>query len=261
MPLDDIRSYVVDSLHKSSLSVLMLDYDGTLAPFRATRDMAFPYPGVREVLDRMMESQQTRLVIVSGRAISDLMPLLGLKAFPEIWGSHGWERRMADGSYSLLPVDGKYLDGLAEAQLSIKRNDLSNFLETKPRSVALHWRGLPAEKKAAISGIVDREMRPIAESHDLEIREFDGGVELRLPGRNKGDVVSSILAEMSEPGFCAYLGDDQTDEDAFEAVSDRGLGILVRADERPTKARARLAAPKELIEFLHLWESSVKERR
>jgi trehalose 6-phosphate phosphatase len=259
--LDDIQSYVVDSLHKSSVSVLMLDYDGTLAPFRVEREKAFPYPGVREVLDRIMECDQTRLVIISGRAISDLMPLLGLKTFPEIWGSHGWERRKADGSYSVLPVDRKHLEGLAEAELLIKSSDFGGSCETKPRSVALHWRGLPAEKKAAIDEFADRKMRPIATNYNLEIREFDGGLELRLPGRNKGDVVRSILADISGPGFCAYLGDDQTDEDAFEAVSDRGLGILVRADKKPTKARARLAPPGELIEFLQMWESSVKERR
>mgnify|MGYP001553622600 CR=1 FL=1 len=32
-------------------AILMLDYDGTLAPFRENRFEAVPYPGVREVLE------------------------------------------------------------------------------------------------------------------------------------------------------------------------------------------------------------------
>jgi trehalose 6-phosphate phosphatase len=239
----------------------MLDYDGTLAPFREERDRAVPYPGVRETLDKIMHSDRTRLVVISGRAIADLMPLLGLATFPEIWGSHGWERRRADGSYSIMPVDKSSLEGLAEADLLIRGNNLGSFSEKKPRSVALHWRGLSAEKKEAVERFVDSEMKPVASKYNLEIRGFDGGLELRLPGRNKGDVVRSIMADSQGEVFHVYLGDDSTDEDAFEAVSDSGLGILVRRDTRPTKARARLVPPGELIGFLNLWESSVREER
>lgn len=261
MSLDDIESYVVDSLHKSSFSILMLDYDGTLAPFREERERALPYPGVREALDNIMRSDFTRPVIISGRAISDLLPLLGLKELPEIWGSHGWERRTADGSYSLMPADEKHLEGLAEVGLKIRKSDLGSHSETKPRSVALHWRGVPEEGKLAIDEFVAANMKPIAAAYNLELKGFDGGVELRLPGRNKGDVVESIMADSPDDTFCAYLGDDLTDEDAFEAISERGLGILVHRDDRSTKARARLTPPGELISFLNLWESSAGKER
>ncbi|HDZ13016.1 MAG TPA: hypothetical protein ENH53_12490 [Bacteroidetes bacterium] len=59
--------------------LLMLDYDGTLAPFRIEREQAVPYSGVREILNRLILSKQTQVVIISGRAIADLIPLLGLK--------------------------------------------------------------------------------------------------------------------------------------------------------------------------------------
>ena len=34
--------------------VLLLDYDGTLAPFRTERDRAVPYPGVRERVEALV---------------------------------------------------------------------------------------------------------------------------------------------------------------------------------------------------------------
>ena len=37
-------------LREAPLRVLLLDYDGTLAPFRQQREEALPYPGVREPL-------------------------------------------------------------------------------------------------------------------------------------------------------------------------------------------------------------------
>ena len=47
--------------------VLLLDYDGTLAPFREERDEAVPYPGVREAVRNQIVSGRSRLVVVSGR--------------------------------------------------------------------------------------------------------------------------------------------------------------------------------------------------
>ena len=73
----------------SNTCALLLDYDGTLAPFRVNRSTALPYPGVRELLDTIISAQHTRVVIISGRSIDDLVPLLGLQNLPEIWGSHG----------------------------------------------------------------------------------------------------------------------------------------------------------------------------
>ena len=40
-------------LQKGSQKILLLDYDGTLAPFRQERDKAFPYPGVRKILEKI----------------------------------------------------------------------------------------------------------------------------------------------------------------------------------------------------------------
>ena len=81
-----------EKLRSASKRALLLDYDGTLAPFRVEPRKAFPYPGVRQVLNRLMRTQGIRIVIVTGRWIKDLLPLLQLEIQPEIWGSHGLER-------------------------------------------------------------------------------------------------------------------------------------------------------------------------
>jgi trehalose-6-phosphatase len=40
-------------LQTAPQKVLLLDYDGTLAPFHLERNKAFPYPGVREILEKI----------------------------------------------------------------------------------------------------------------------------------------------------------------------------------------------------------------
>ena len=80
---------------------LLLDYDGTLAPFRKQRNWAVPYPGVPEILEQIVSSTATRVVVISGRAAREIPKLLGTKQPIEIWGSHGMERLLPDGQYSV----------------------------------------------------------------------------------------------------------------------------------------------------------------
>ena len=51
------------SLGGAARRALMLDYDGTLAPFHVEPARAEPYPGVREALSTMLSAGHTRLVV------------------------------------------------------------------------------------------------------------------------------------------------------------------------------------------------------
>ena len=258
MSLEHNQSHIFETLRKFSSAVLMLDYDGTLAPFHKEREKAILYPGIRYVLEQIMVSGNSRIVIISGRAIADLIPLLGLKNMPEIWGSHGWERRGQDGSYSILPANESHLKGLADADFLIERMDFGDYREEKPRSVALHWRGISEEEITSIREFARAELEPIAGAYELDLKYFDGGLELCAPGKNKGDVVRAIIEESPPDSFFAYLGDDLTDEDAFKAIADHGLGVLVRSRKRLTKAKLHLMPPEELLEFLNRWNQATK---
>ena len=95
--------------------LLILDYDGTLAPFRVEREQAVPYPGVREALAELQAGGHTRLVLMSGRALESLAPLVGLHPPPEMWGSHGWERRMADGRLTRKDPGARAREGIRQS--------------------------------------------------------------------------------------------------------------------------------------------------
>ena len=62
------------------------------------------------------------------------------------------------------------------------------------------------------------------------------GLELRHPGRSKGDVMRELLEEQPSGTISAYVGDDETDEDAFRALAGRGLAVLVAEQPRETAA-------------------------
>lgn len=239
--------------------LLLLDYDGTLAPFHVNPRRAQPYPGVCQRLDALMADGRTRVVLVSGRWTRDLLPLLALQRQPEIWGSHGWEQLKPDGGYAVAPIREEALRRLLEADdLEQRLEALGGRCERKPAGFAVHWRGLPAGQIDRIREQVFEKWKTDALERSLVWHDFDGGIELRAPGRTKGYVVDTLLAE--EPDVpAAYLGDDNTDEDAFQAIKGRGLGVLVRPESRPTAADLWLRPPRELLDFLARWGDGAEQ--
>jgi trehalose-phosphatase len=242
-------------LQTASQKVLLLDYDGTLAPFQLERDKAFPYPGVREAVEKIQASGKTRLIIVSGRALEDLLPLLGLKHLPELWGSHGFEHRLPDGTLLVQEMDAKCLLNLEKAYKWMTNHGYEGDCEKKPSSIAFHWRGSEKDRRRQLEETVRNAWSPLTKGIDLEIHSFDGGLELRCAGFHKGGAVRKVLAECDQDVSMAYLGDDLTDEDAFKALKGKGLSVLVRETYRDTLADCWLRPPDELLEFLQNWHT------
>jgi trehalose 6-phosphate phosphatase len=237
-------------------AALLLDYDGTLAPFHIDPARARPYPGVEALLNRIGRLPNDRLVIVSGRWLQDLRPLLTLEFEPEMWGCHGREQRLPDGRHSLAPLSEAAVQTLAEADgWAATICALGGRVERKPGSLAFHWRGLAPGHQRSLGRDLETRFAALAPAGELLWHEFDGGIELRAAGCDKGQVVSQVLAEQDavQAGCVAYLGDDHTDEDAFRALQGRGLRVLVRPKWRTTAADVWLRPPDGLREFLGRW--------
>lgn len=244
---------------QASEAVLLLDYDGTLAPFQVKRDQAYPYSGVMLLLQEIVRNGRTRLVVVSGRDANDVLPFLTIHPRPEIWGVHGLQRLKTDGSMEMPRLAERTLDGLSDANRWLGYQQLSYVAEFKNGSIAVHWRGLNEIDAEDVRARVLLGWQPIAGHSGLNVLEFDGGVEIRAPEANKGDAVRTFLSEVSPDTPAAYLGDDTTDESAFRAMEGRGISVLVRPTWRLTAAQAWLQPPDELLDFLELWRKACVE--
>ena len=196
---------------------------------------------------------QVRLVLVSGRYARELRDLLppGIRA--EIWGSHGRERLGSDGTYELFALSPTQRAALEAVGSEVSALGLSDTLEVKPTSLAVHWRGLEPAMQERIRSLVQSIFVRIDLPHGLHLLPFDGGVELRSTDRTKGTAVAEILSQERDDAPVAYLGDDLTDEDAFVALGSQGYSILVRGEVRASFARFWLRPPEELLGFLDAW--------
>ena len=241
--------------------ILLLDCDGTLAPFRVDRFKARLWAGVRELLARIQSQGKTRMAVITGRPAAEIAPMLGLDPPLEVWGLHGAERLYPDGRRELEQAPATTQAKLEELRERLRRDSLGGRFEDKANGVGIHWRGASRKKSGHIEQRARELFEPLARLRGLALLEFDGGIELRA-GRDKGGAVEAILAEAaggSSDSPVAYLGDDLSDEAAFRAVNRtgrRGLSVLARRDCRETAAAIWLRPPAELKEFLEEWSSA-----
>ena len=248
-------------LPRAPARVLLLDLDGTLAPFETDRSAVTPHPGIREVLRQIVSTGRTRLVVISGRGVEDLRRVLDLEPAPELWGGHGWERIDAAGASWRKPVPaaaGVALDRAAEALAPLQ---LGYRIERKYASLAVHLRGLPPREAERVRAAAEAAIASVP-SDAVGRRAFDGGIEVRVQGWDKGDAVRSILGSQPRLTAVAYLGDDETDEDAFRALREAessgravALTVLVQPKPRATEATHHLE-PASVLVFLRRWRDA-----
>lgn len=229
---------------------LIMDYDGTLSPFVPNPEEARPYPAIAPLLDQLSQAG-CRLVFVTGRDCRQLPAFLELKHPPEVWGSHGGERLYPDGKIKTSDLEFHRESGMKQALSWAETAGYASAVEVKPGCLSFHVRAVPSALSDGVLMRAREQWAGIANTHDLELRAFDGGVELRSPDVHKGLAVTTVLDESTSGTAVFYLGDDQTDEDGFAALKEKGTGILVRPVYRKTQADWWIRPPGELLDFLN----------
>ncbi len=254
---DKIDKFFLDVADAPS-SLLLLDYDGTLAGFRVDRFQSRPWAGVRELLTRIQRKGRTRIAVLTGRPPQEIAPMLTLEQPIEVWGLHGAERLYPDGRREMEEAPAATQARLDELRRHLRRDALGGLFEDKPNAAVMHWRGHSPRKARLIEQRTRKLFEPLAQTEGLMLLEFEAGLELRV-GRDKGGAVHAIMQETDHGAPVTYLGDDLTDEAAFHAVNQaRGphLSVLVRRQWRDTAADVWLRPPAELRSFLERWLQS-----
>lgn len=253
-----LRAFITEQV-ATRQCILALDYDGTLAPFHEQRDRAIPPPHVQTTLASLAGESATELVIVSGRPVEEVDRLLHLQPRPELWGVHGWEHLDRDGRREEFALPALMLAVLDAEEARLLTQLERDRVERKSASIAVHWRGLHAEHAAAIESAVRTEWERIAGPAGLSIRAFDGGIELRAPGRDKGSVIRALLERHGEEVPLLYIGDDDTDEDAFRALLSATNGLGVRAEDQSAPTLARLVVHTSMVTvILDAWLAATR---
>ncbi len=233
---------------------LVLDYDGTLAPFRRDRHDALPPDATMAVLRRLARHRASELCVVSGRPVFELQRLLRGLPIPMV-GEHGWESSGPDGSRERRPLPPETAARLERAWQAAYARDLSRQVERKRTALVAHARGLPAPMAQRVVHACAEAWAAFADDGVLSLEAIDGGLELRASARDKGMVLTELRRAAPADALIVFVGDDVGDEPAFRQVRESGLGVRVGRSARATAAHACLADADEVTAFLARWES------
>jgi alpha,alpha-trehalase len=230
---------------------VFLDYDGTLTPIVERPELAVLSEQMREVIREL--AARVAVSIVSGRDRADVERLVGLPEVAYV-GGHGLDIAGPYGVTLEASIPAWIAPRMAEVALHLKSRlgSISGVeIEAKRYSAVAHVR---RADEAGVE-VVHRVISDLVES-DARLRRSSGKkiVEI-LPAVewDKGRAVLALLEFFSTSAVAPFpivLGDDVTDEDAFAAIADRGVGILVAESPRPSSATYRLRDPDEVRQFL-----------
>jgi trehalose 6-phosphate phosphatase len=234
-------------------TILFLDYDGTLTPIVARPELAILDCALRATLRRLADL--CPVVVISGRDRRDVARLIGIDKITYA-GAHGFD--IAGPGVSHLEITrGDDLTSSVRRAVDFLKTHLSTIdgvlIEDKTYTVAVHYRLVDPDKVA----FVERAVADALETEPL-LRKLSGKkvFELRPDvAWDKGKAVLWLLDKLELTGsgtIPIYLGDDVTDYDAFQAVSDIGFGVLVGTSMQPTFAHYQLNNPQEVGKFLKL---------
>ncbi|NLG75494.1 MAG: trehalose-phosphatase [Xanthomonadaceae bacterium] len=235
-----------DAVNPNARWALFLDVDGTLIELAETPESVYVPPELKSLLHEVTARLEGALALVSGRTIANIDELFD-PLRPCASGVHGAERRGPDGRLIRAPLDTSALRAVREELAAFARVHEGVLLEDKGFALAVHFRLAPQladavhEKTATI-------VARLGASYVLQAGKCV--YEIRPSATTKGTAVRTF---MQTPPFAGrqpiYIGDDVTDEDAFEAVNELG-GISVRVgDTSRTSATHRLPT----VTDVHRW--------
>ncbi|WP_435346350.1 trehalose-phosphatase [Haloarchaeobius sp. HRN-SO-5] len=226
-----------------------LDFDGTLAPIATDPTAPTITPANRHAVDRLASRPNVSVAVVSGRALSDLVERVGVDAVTYS-GNHGLERRH-DGERTVTADAAEYRPAM-QSLVDRLRDDLDDvpgaLVEDKELTLTVHYRRTPSAAIEAVRSAVDRAVSSV--DSDLLVVDGKGVFEVRpAVDHDKGTVVSDLADDTPVNWLPMYVGDDTTDEDAFEAIAPGGVGVLV-GERDETAATHRLPSQADVAPFL-----------
>lgn len=219
---------VVDEVAAGTELVLLLDYDGTLAPIADAPHLAVPDTELIELLWKVAARPCTTLHLVSGRPAATLEAWFG--GFPiTLWAEHGFSRRSRDRRHwellAAFPEDA--LSRVVPTLELFTGVTPGSFLERKRASVAWHYRMAESQFGAHQADRLRAQLDDELRGGPFEVLTGSKVIEVRLRGVTKARVATAILDSPRSDRAIVAIGDDRTDEEMFAALPPHAITISV----------------------------------
>jgi alpha,alpha-trehalase len=239
---------------------LFFDYDGTLTPIVKQPEDAKLDDDMKETIRQL--TNNFPVAIVSGRDLRDVQNLVGLDNLYYA-GSHGYHIEGPEGMYMENEKASALLHVLDETEEylrnTVEKNIKGSKIDRKKFAIAVHYRNVDAGEEEKVK---DQVYSIAKKNKKLKVGSGKKILELK-PAINwdKGKAVYWLLNKLGldiSTTMPMYMGDDITDEDAFRAIANDGIGILVGEHDEPSAAAYHLNDQEEVRLFLNHLINNIK---
>jgi trehalose 6-phosphate phosphatase len=252
------RDPLADRLASAPGVVCALDFDGTLAPIVDDPDAAEMPPPVRERVADLADCPTVEVAVVSGRELADLRARVDIDGI-DYAGNHGLE--LESGDREAVSARARHCGDAIDRVCDRLADRLAHVpgveTENKGLSATVHVRQVPADRVAEVDRTVRATVGELTATTDaaLELRDGKAVREIRpAVDWDKGRAVELLADEAPADWLPLYVGDDHTDEDAFQALDESGPldGVGVLVGDRETAADYRFDGPRDVRELLDM---------
>jgi trehalose 6-phosphate synthase/phosphatase len=245
---DEKKENALISKYQSAKNrLILLDYDGTLVNFRSNPNSARPTKTVYAIIEKLSKEAKNRVVIISGRDKDALDNWFGNYNI-DLVAEHGAWHRSIDKDwkqYNNLNVEWK--DTLSPIFQQFADRTPGSFVEEKNYSLAWHYRktdpGLAEIRKHELMEQLSHSIT----GKNLQVMEGNKVLEVKNDEINKGKATLKIISNI-QYDFILAIGDDYTDEDTFNALSDEAITLKVGFSE--TAAKYNINSVENVISLL-----------
>ncbi|GAB3300510.1 trehalose-phosphatase [Epidermidibacterium keratini] len=250
-PLPGPLSAEVDRVARAERLLVASDFDGTMSAIVDDPAAARTLPETDAAIRALAELPQTVVAVVSGRSLAMLHQLTGLPPAVHLVGSHGME---FDESFAagLDEADRDRLELLDRQATALAARFAGLQVERKPASIAMHYRHVAPEQRAAAVEAIATGPQLVDGAHVTTGKEV---VEVAAVQTSKGYALDRLRAR-EHVDVVMFVGDDVTDEHAFAVLREGDLGVKVGSG--PTAATQRVAG---VADVAVLFETLVQLRR
>lgn len=221
-----IKDEIKTQYKKTKNRVLFLDYDGTLVGFQNKPEQAKPDYELLDLLDRIVNDKQNKVVLISGRDRATFDSWFDKRKYTFIVEHGVWYKEYNVNWQLIEPMNNDWKEAIRPVIEVFVDRTPGSFLEEKNYSLAWHYRKSDPELGTLRANELKDEMTSMIANRNLEIMEGHKVLEVKNAGINKGRAASKLLLANSYD-FILGIGDDWTDEYLFEELPEYSFTIKV----------------------------------
>jgi len=250
-----LQNKIILKFRKANKKILMLDYDGTLVGFKNSPKDTSPDAELFQILDRILENNNTEVVIISGRDRETLEGWFGHKEYTLITDHGVWLKRKEKEWEALENLKNEWKQNVRPIMETFVDRTPGAFIEEKNYSLAWHYRKADPELAKIRNMELKLVLTSLISNDALSVLEGNKVLEIKSSSINKGRASTRLLSG-NKYDFIFAIGDDRTDEYMFEELPKKAF--TVKVGDNKTLAKYYVNDIKEVRKLLNSFAEQTK---